>query len=77
MPYIVAGNGGHNATTAPHANGQPVADTTYEAAYPVKGTKSSGYGYLRMTASATRLEIDFYALGEQKRPFDSHNVPLV
>jgi hypothetical protein len=76
-PYIVAGLGGHSSTKAPDATGQPVADATYDCAYPVEATTSSGYGFLRLTASSDSLAIDFYALGEQKRPFDSLTVPLV
>ena len=76
IPYIVAGSGGHNSTTAPDAAGQPVADATYDFAYPVKATTSSGYGYLRLTATPASLNTDFYALGEAKSPYDSHSVPL-
>jgi hypothetical protein len=76
IPYIVAGSGGHNSTTAPDATGQQVADATYDAAYPVKATTSSGYGYLRLTVTPTSLTIDFYALGEAKSPYDSHSVTL-
>ena len=76
IPYVVAGVGGHSSTTAPDATGQPIADGTYDCAYPVKATTSSGYGYVRLTVTPSSLKIDFYALGDAKNPYDSHVVAL-
>ncbi len=76
VPYVVAGNGGHNATPLDPVSPLPPGDVTYDFAYPDKGQATSGYGYLKLTASTKTLSIEFFALGETQQPFDSVQVPL-
>jgi hypothetical protein len=76
IPYIVAGCGGHNAIELDPVVALPPGDVTYDVAYPVKGQSQIGYGYLRLTASATSLKIEFFAAEDAATPFDSAEVPI-
>lgn len=61
VPYLVVGTGGMPPQPVVTATGQPVAGLTgltYDAAI-------SAYGYLYVTLSETRLEAEFWELGQQ------------
>ena len=55
VPYVVAGCGGHNDQPVNTPTGTPEGDHTLVKSF-------QGYGYLRITASAQTLKIDFQSV---------------
>jgi hypothetical protein len=55
VPYVVAGCGGHNDQPVNTPTGTTEGDHTLEKSF-------QGYGYLRITASAQTLKIDFQSI---------------
>jgi hypothetical protein len=68
-PFVVAGGGGHAFQRVDPAAGQHSADHIFEKSF-------AGYGYLLITASATRLRIDYHPLGDSTEPTDTVRVPI-
>ena len=70
IPYIVVGCGGHSDSSVVPAHGQQMGETIFE-----KSRK--GYGYLVLTANATELTIEMFAVaGGVKSRFDTTTVNL-
>jgi hypothetical protein len=70
IPCIVAGCGGHAASTVTAAHGQQMGETVFEKSM-------QGFGYLLITANNTQLSIEMIeTTGGVKRSFDSVTVNL-
>ena len=70
IPYIVAGCGGHAASSVVAANGQQMGETIFK-----KSLK--GFGYLTMTANAAQLVIEMTeTTNGTKTPFDKVTVDI-
>jgi Calcineurin-like phosphoesterase len=64
IPFLVAGCGGHNDLPVPAAEKQQIGDHVYEKSL-------RGYGYLTVSVSAQRLQIDMWQV-----PSASDNIPF-
>jgi hypothetical protein len=70
IPYLVAGCGGHAASSVTAASGQHMGETVFE-----KSLK--GFGYLTMTANARQLEIDMIETTDGvKKSFDKVTIGI-
>jgi hypothetical protein len=70
IPYLVAGCGGHAATSVTAANHQHIGETVFE-----KSMK--GFGYLVVTANKTQLAIEMIETTDGvKKPFDKVTVDI-
>jgi predicted phosphodiesterase len=70
IPFIVAGSGGHNDSAVGAATGQIDGDHSFDKSF-------KGFGYLMVTASAKKLQLDFFEItAGSKRLFDSVSVNL-
>ena len=70
IPYLVAGCGGHAASSVTAASGQHMGETIFE-----KSLK--GFGYLMLTANAKQLEIEMIETTDGvKKSFDKVTVGL-
>jgi hypothetical protein len=66
----VAGSGGHNDSAVGAATGQIDGDHSFDKSF-------KGFGYLMVTASAKKLQLDFFEIAAgSKRLFDSVSVSL-
>jgi hypothetical protein len=70
IPCLVAGCGGHAASSVTAANGQPMGETIFEKSL-------RGFGYLRITASAAQLAVEMIETTDGvKRPFDQVTIDI-
>jgi len=70
IPYVVAGCGGHAASTVVAASGQHMGETIFEKSL-------RGFGYLTITATATQLVIAMTETTDGvKRPFDKVTIGI-
>ena len=70
IPFLVAGCGGHNDLPVPLANGQVQGDHSFDKAM-------RGYGYLTVTVSPHRLQIDMtHVTASGATPYDTVAVDL-
>jgi hypothetical protein len=69
IPFLVAGCGGHNDSDVAAADGHITDDHSFDKSF-------KGFGYITITASEQKLQIDFHNLGAAKQPFDSATVNL-
>lgn len=68
IPFVVAGCGGHNDAGVDPAEGQIIGDRSFDKSF-------RGFGYLMISATQRRLQIQFIKLGA-RRAFDAAIVRL-
>jgi Calcineurin-like phosphoesterase len=70
VPYLVAGCGGHAASTVTAADGQQMGETVFEKSM-------QGFGYLLLTATATKVSIEMIETTHGvKNPFDKVTIDI-
>lgn len=69
IPFLVAGTGGRGSDTVAKATGKRTGDNSFDKSM-------AGYGYLKLTASAKSLLVNFYQVLSKSTLFDTVTVDL-